>query len=196
MKAIYLNNHLHYITGLILFAFCFLSFEIKHTEINPSPLKFEEINFNIELVNNNDENLEYKLISDGLDLKLDIDLETESCILTVKGKTVLTDFNYFYDTDLESAIAEIKVLKSSDGNAIVILLPTTTEEFLTFQLIEFESQSNTFKKGLFEINTHEYDNVRNFYLDNKIILTQVNDSFEISLSDFRYKEVFTKLKTI
>lgn len=194
MKAILYNNYLRCFAVTIFLAFLFLSFKSNDTQTTQSNIQYKEIDFSIEQVNKSDEKLKYKFISDGIDIELAIDLKTEACLLTVNGKNVLTDFNYFYDTDLQSAIEEIKILKKSNGNDIVILIPTFTEEFLSFQLIKFESSTHLFKNGFFEINTHEYKNVRNFYLDNEVFLTQVKDSFEISLSDFKYKGVFKNFK--
>ena len=51
-----------------------------------------------------------------------------------------------------------------------------------------------FLHGQIDQYTHEYKNVRKFYLDNEITLALIKDNFEISLSDFRYKNVFTEFK--
>jgi len=186
MKTIFLNNYLLRFMSAIILAFLFLSCKNVQTQVAQPAVQFEEIDFTIEAFNNDDTHVKYTFAAEGLDMLLDIDMETEACLLSVQAKNVLTDFNYFYDTDLESALEEIKILKHPDGNDIVILLPTLTEEFLAFQLLKFESQSGTFKNGFFEINTHEYSNVRNFYLDSKLVLVQRQDSFEISLKDFQY----------
>jgi hypothetical protein len=154
MKTLFLNKGLRSMIALVILTFVFYSFESKSKQANQSTLKFEELNRQIESISQNAENLEFKIVLKEFNLFLDLHLETESTILTVKDKAILTDFNFTYDTDLASALEEIKILKSSFGNDIIVILPTTTEEFLTFQLILFESRKNTFKEGLFEINTH------------------------------------------
>ena len=194
METIFLNKGLRYMIAIVILPFVFYSFENKSKPANQSTLKFEELNRKIESSGKNVENLEYKIVLKEFNLFLDLHLETESTTLTVKDKDILTDFNFTYDTDLESALEEIKILKSSPENDIIVILPTTTEEFLTFQLILFESRQNTFKEGLFEINTHEINNIRKFYLENKVELIQLDDSFEITLGHFKYKGKFTEYK--
>jgi hypothetical protein len=172
----------------------FYSFQNKNKEDNQSNLKFEELDRKVEPISQNNETLEFKIVLKKFNLFLNLHVESESAILTLKDKDILTDFNFTYNTDLESALEEIKVLKPSSSNDIIVILPITTEEFLTFQLILFESQHNKFREGLFEINTHKFKNVRNYYLENKVELTQYNDSFEIILGDFKYKGEFTEFK--
>lgn len=194
METIFLNKGVRYMIALVLLTFVFCSFENNNKQANQSTIKFEELNRKIESISQNVENLEFKIVLKDFNLFLDLHLETEYTTLTIKENDILTDFNFTYDTDLESALEEIKILKASSGNDIIVILPTTTEEFLTFQLILFESQQSTFREGLFEINTHEISNVRNFYLENNIELMQFNDSFEITLVDFKYKGEFTEYK--
>ncbi len=194
METIFLNKGVRYMIALVLLTFVFCSFENNNKQANQSTIEFEELNRKIESISQNVENLEFKIVLKDFNLFLDLHLETEYTTLTIKENDILTDFNFTYDTDLESSLEEIKILKASSGNDIIVILPTTTEEFLTFQLILFESQQSTFREGLFEINTHEISNVRNFYLENNIELIQFNDSFEITLVDFKYKGEFTEYK--
>lgn len=194
METIFLNKGVRYMIALVILTFVFCSFENNNKQANQSTIEFEELNRKIESISQNVENLEFKIVLKDFNLFLDLHLETEYTTLTIKENDILTDFNFTYDTDLESSLEEIKILKASSGNDIIVILPTTTEEFLTFQLILFESQQNTFREGLFEINTHEISNVRNFYLENNIELIQFNDSFEITLVDFKYKGEFTEYK--
>ncbi|MFK8045934.1 MAG: hypothetical protein AB8B72_10600 [Crocinitomicaceae bacterium] len=152
---------------------------------------FKELDFTTNLVSHDSKQMNYEFIADSVELALDIDLQTEVCLLNINDKTAQTEFNYFYDTSLELSIEEIKILKQFGGEDVVVLMPTFTEEFLAFELIKFKMDSDTVQKGFFEINTHEIRDVRNFYLKNSLTLVQEKDSFKIALGDFEYENVFT-----
>lgn len=192
MESILLNKKIRCMIALVFLTFAFYSFENKSTQASELPLKFEELNRKIEPIGQKGENLKFKIVLKEFDLFLSLNLETESNILTVKDQNIHTNFNFTYGTDLESALEEIKILKSSFANDIIVILPVTTEEFLTFQLILFECSQSTFKEGLFEIDTHKYSNTRNFYLENNVELMQFKDGFEITLGDFKYRGEFTE----
>ena len=194
MKIILLNKYLRCIIILIFLTHVLYSCKNNHSEANQHSLQFEETSHKIESVSQTKEFLKFQIILKGHSLLLNINTETESSILTANDKDIITDFNFTYDTDLDSALKNIKVLNSNANNDIIVVLPEATEEFLTFQLIKFETKQKVFKEGMFIIETHEYNNIRNFYLNHKIKLTQVKDSFEILLGDYKYKGEFSEFK--
>jgi hypothetical protein len=157
---------------------------------------FEEIEHSIINLKENEKRIEFEISYFEYKIKVSLNKENESSNLNIDKMYLETDFNFTYDTDLESAINEIKLLKSKINNDIILFLPTTTEEFMTFQLIKYESQTKTFENGKFTIDTHEYDNVSNFYLTNSIKLNLTNKKFEISIGDFKKNGEFRTLKEL
>jgi hypothetical protein len=157
---------------------------------------FEEIEHSIINLKENEKRIEFEISYFEYKIKFSLNKENESSNLNIDKMYLETDFNFTYDTDLESAINEIKLLKSKINNDIILFLPTTTEEFMTFQLIKYESQTKTFENGKFTIDTHEYDNVSNFYLTNSIKLNLTNKKFEISIGDFKKNGEFRTLKEL
>jgi hypothetical protein len=156
---------------------------------------FEEIEHNINNITETDKCLEFEILLAEYKIKMSLNKENETAKLILDKRIVITDFNFVYDTDLESAIGEIKVLKSKINDDIILFLPITTEEFATFQIIKYESQTKTFRNGIFTINTHKYNNVLSFYLTNSIKLNLVKNKFEILIGDFKNNGEFRKMKS-
>lgn len=155
---------------------------------------FEEINHSINNLTENEKCTEFEILVDKYKLLMSLNKDDETAKLILDNRTVKTDFNFVYDTDLESAIGEIKLLKSKINDDIILFLPVSTEEFATFQIVKYESQTKTFRNGIFTIDTHKYDNIRNFYLTNSIKLNLVKNKFEISIGDFKNNGEFRKMK--
>ena len=192
IKAFFLPSHAHRLLLIFLSAFSFFSFENPHKELLQDFVQFEESNYSLQSISISDEALKYEIrVAEQL-LYLDIELETERSILSFNELSIPVDFNFFYDSELESALEEIKVLKASMSEDLVVVLPTFTEEFLAFQLIKFESNSKTYSTAFFEINTHQYPNVRSFYLNHTLQLKQRNENFEITIDDFSYEGSFSE----
>ena len=161
---------------------------------NESISHYYEVDHKINIVEQNDESHRYNIELDRTDVFLNIHFETEAPTLIIGDQSIVTELNFTYDTDLESALEGIKILKSSKSSDLIFLLPTFTEEFLTYQVVKFEADEKKFKEGLFEIDTHEYENVRGFYIDNKMELILEKDSFEVSLGDFKYQDAFSEFE--
>ena len=156
---------------------------------------FEEIEHKIHYIIENDTCIEFEILADKYNIIMSLNKDIGSSILILDKRIVKTDFNFVYDTDLESAIEEIKLLKSKNNDDVILFFPSTTEEFATFQLIKYESQTKTFRNGLFTIDTHKYENVMNFYLSNTIKLNLIKNKFEISIGDFKNNGELRKMKS-
>lgn len=193
MKVLLHIKNWSYIISTFFFFGLFYSCERNESKTPQPTLQFEETSRKIDTITQTDENLKFEIVFENSDLFLDINLETESCMLSAWGESIKTDFNYTYDTDLDSSLDAIKVLRSNIGNDIIVLLPTFTEEFLTCQVIKIERDNKSFKKGIFEINIHKYNNVPQFYLNNMMKLTPNKDHFEIALGDFKYEQDFSNV---
>lgn len=166
------------------------------TSLSEKIIIFEEIEHSIINLKENEKRIEFEISYFEYKMKFSLNKENESSNMKIDKMSVETDFNFTYDTDLESAINEIKLLKSKINNDIILFLPMTTEEFMTFQLIKYESQTKTFENGKFTIDTHKYDNVSNFYLTNSIKLNLINKKFQISIGDFKKNGEFRTLKEL
>lgn len=156
---------------------------------------FEEIDHSINNRTENEKCTKFEIVAAEYKLIMSLNKGDETAQLILDKRIVKTDFNFIYDTDLESAIGEIKLLKSKMNDDIILFLPIATEEFATFQIIKYEPRTKTFRNGIFTINTHKYDNIINFYLTNSITLNLVKNKFEISIGDFNDNGEFRKMKS-
>ena len=165
----------------------------KATESKES-FAFEEIEHKIHNITENDTCIEFEILVDKYKIIMSLNKYNGSSKLILDNRIVNTDFNFVYDTDLESALEGIKLLKSNNNDIILFLL-VTTEEFATFQIIKYESKTKTFGNGMFTIDTHKYENVMNFYISNSIKLILIKNKFDISIGDFNNNGEFRKLKS-
>ena len=191
MKTVHLNKNWIYLIALCLLNYSFNSCKISEPKVVSSTINFEEIHRKIDTLSASDEDIKFAITFEDTELFLSIHLETEACILTAWGKDIPTELNYTYDMDLESSLDRIKILQPTVGNDLILLLPTYTEEFLTCQVLLIGKDRQTYKTGLFEIDTHNYKNVPEFYLSNKMKLELNKDHYKATLDDFTYEQSFS-----
>ena len=150
-------------------------------------LLYDEVNIRIEKYRETNNEVEYQISDSKIkNLKLILDLQKEEAVIEFNNKRIITQFNFTYDISIEDAISLIKVLESKDNTDFFILLPTTTEEFLTFELLKIDNSNDLkFYTSSFEINTHKYDDVPNFYKQNHLSLREKDLKYSIQINSFK-----------
>ena len=105
--------------------------EVK-TTINGN--EYKSVALNNEQVENNNNNLIYKIDK----YKLYLDLNNETSKIEIDGKLYSINFNFFYDADLEESLNKIKVYRKN-GNKTIFLIPTIgANDEITYQILKYD----------------------------------------------------------
>ncbi|MDR3022664.1 hypothetical protein [Chryseobacterium sp.] len=130
----------------------------------------------------------YELQSSNLNkLYLKLDLNKEIAELEIKNNRIETNFNFTYDITIEDAINRIKVLSDTNGN-LIFLIPTATEEYLSFQILKYESKSNMFFNSDFYFETHK--DVLGIYLNSAISLNDKDNKYALNIGSYKFTGYF------
>lgn len=177
-----------------VFVLCALCFNCDNTMAQESRIEFEQQKLEINLLEKNESEMLYELVANTYPLHMHIDLETESVKLYIHSQWKETHFNYTYDIDLETALGQIRWLESPKQKDVILLLPEATEEFLTLQLIKFNKKRYELEAGEFILETHEYNDVPNFYKNHSMRLIQKGSQFMIQLGDYESHGTFGTIR--
>ncbi|MDR6464968.1 hypothetical protein [Chryseobacterium sediminis] len=130
----------------------------------------------------------YELQSSNLNkLYLKLDLNKEIAELEIKNNRIETNFNFTYDITIEDAINRIKVLSDTNGN-LIFLIPTATEEYLSFQILKYESKSNMFFSSNFYFETHK--DVLGVFLNSSISLHEKDNKYTLNVASYKFTGYF------
>lgn len=120
-------------------------------EDNSNPLIFNKINPSIVYDNSQDK---IDIRHDNTAISINLFGDDESDLTLIMNGSVVSKgfdgrFNYTYEVDLKSALKRISVF-SNDANRQILILPATTEEYLTYNAILFDD-SGFLHTYMFEI---------------------------------------------
>lgn len=148
-------------------------------QIISTEVELEQIKFNLTVEEN--ENLK-KIHFSGINSDINIYAFNEGYSFLNYLKTFYPlEFNYTYDSDFEYAISKVHFFKSKK-NELFLILPSYTEEFLTFQIINIDNEIIK-DLGLYTLSTEEFQKLKNLSEIEKFAMYE--DKGNISLSCFR-----------
>lgn len=118
-------------------------------------------------------------------IKLILILEGERSVVSVEKTRLEIDFNYYYDSDIEWGLKQIKLYKHKNSSEVLMLFPAVTEEFATYQVVKFNDTDKSFSVGHLEIDSHEpfsLDSAKLEFKSNACIFTNGNKSYTAQLN--------------
>ncbi|WP_201504219.1 GW dipeptide domain-containing protein [Psychrobacter aestuarii] len=132
-----------------------------------NPLIFNKIDSSI-IHDDSQKKIEIRYDNTAISINLFGDDESD-LILMVNGSVIDEgfngNFNYTYGLDLKSAIKRINVF-SNDDNSKILLLPATTEEYMTYNALLF-NDSGFLKAYTFEIAEWDCGDIESIIVNNK-----------------------------
>lgn len=123
---------------------------------------------------------------------LKLDLNKEIAELEINNNHIETNFNFTYDITIEDAINRIKVLSNTNGN-LIFLIPTATEEYLSFQILKYEHKNNIVFISDFHFETHK--DVLGLYLNSHISLNEKNNKYVLNIGSYKFTGYFQPAMT-
>lgn len=176
---------------IFLLFFIFLSCSYTFNKEVKKHIEFKEQVYKLKVLYEDNLRMRYAFVWDADSFLLNIHVESEEAVITIDDTSFQTALNFTYDTDLYEALESIKVLSDEHQETLIFVLPTFTEEFLTCQLIRFERKTKRLDYGIFEIDTHQYDQVRQFYTSHPLSLIQNEQNYSVRIEDFEYTSAFS-----
>lgn len=178
--------------SLLLLSFIFtLSCAFRPENKSGGSHEFNEKAHELKVLYEDNLRMRYAFVWDADSFLLNIHVESEEAVITIDDTSFQTALNFTYDTDLYEALESIKILSDEHQETLIFVLPTFTEEFLTCQLIRFERKTKHLDYGIFEIDTHKYDQVRHFYTGHPLSLIQNEQNYSVRIEDFEYTSDFS-----
>ncbi len=162
----------------------YLSEKIEVSAKNNSPIiksVCEQINVKYERKNYTKFSV-FKLFGEDLIFEMILIDAQEKALLKINDNFYLTHFNFTYETDKSTSISDIKVFNCGN-NIQTLLLPLSTEELLTYQVIEIKNNTIQENLGMLSYETVDLDEFFNANVSNKLERTKEGYLFKIINND-------------
>lgn len=124
----------------------------------------------------------FKLFGEDLIFEMILIDTKEKAFLKINDHFYLTHFNYTYETDKNTSISDIKVF-NCDNNIQTLLLPLSTEELLTYQIIEIKNNTIQKKLGMLSYETVDLNELFNANVSYKLEQAKEGYLFKIINND-------------
>ena len=141
----------------------------------------EQINVKYERKNYTEFSV-FKLFGEDLIFEMILIDAQEKALLKINDNFYLTHFNFTYETDKSTSISDIKVFNCGN-NIQTLLLPLSTEELLTYQVIEIKNNTIQKNLGMLSYETVDLDELFNANVSNKLEQTKEGYLFKIINND-------------
>ncbi|WP_157909852.1 hypothetical protein [Capnocytophaga cynodegmi] len=153
-------------------------------------LDYSEVKTEIKQISQKDETYVYNISFVSESIKLTIFFDEDSSIIEINKQKIFDSFNFYYNASLETSLKKIRVLKSNKNQDFILLLPSISDEFPTFELIKFEKRTNTLYNSVFSIET--YQNICN---NLKFKIRDKGTNFIIEIEKFKIRGTYNKIKS-
>lgn len=120
----------------------------------------------------------FKLFGEDLIFEMILIHTQEKALLKFNDNFYSTHFNFTYETDKNTSISDIKVF-NCDSNTQTLLLPLSTEELLTYQVIEIKNNTIPKNLGMLSYKTVDLEELFNANVSNKLEQTKEGYLFSI-----------------
>lgn len=114
-------------------------------------------------------------------VKLVLLLEDERSVVSVANRRSEIQFNYFYDSDIDAGLKQIKFYEAQKANETLMLFPVTTEEFPTFNLVQFDSQGKLMNLGTHTYSFNDFEMVAEQIRAGNYALHKIDDTVRVVL---------------
>ena len=159
--------------------------EKTETSVNNNSSKIktvcEQINIKYEEKNHAEFSV-FKLFGEGLIFEMILIDAQEKALLKINDNFYLTHFNFTYETDKSTSISDIKAFNCGN-NIQTLLLPLSTEELLTYQVIEIKNNTIHKNLGMLSYETANLDELFNSNVSNELEQTKEGYLFKIINND-------------
>lgn len=125
---------------------------------------------------------------------LNLNLRDEKAFIQINDKKIPCSFNFYYNASLDYSLELIKLLKKKSDKLYYFILPTISEEYLTFEIVEVNLKNNSFSSGVFEIDQHIDGGTNIFYSKADTELNKKGDEFIIYFDTLSYSGSFSEIE--
>lgn len=135
----------------------------------------------IELVNSQD-SIVYNVRNVGrAPVKLILLLKSDRSVLSVANRRSEIEFNYFYDSDIDTGLNGITFFEAQKSNETLMLFPVVTEEFPTFSLVQFNTQGKFTSLGTHTYSFSDFEKIGGEISDGNYTLRTIEDTVRVVL---------------
>lgn len=174
-----MNRHFYNIIKVLIMCMLLISISDNYAQ-SQDYLDYSEVKLEIKNISKKNETYTYDISFANENIKLTIFFDNDSSIIEINKRKIYDSFNFYYNASLETSLKRIRVLKSNKNQNFILVLPSISDEFPTFELIKFEKSTSTLYSSVFSIET--YENICN---ESKFKIKERGKNYTIIVDKFK-----------